>query len=98
VLHRHWSLMEALHHTPELLACIQTFKEGGMGRTVLTYVLAQLGIPLPQARARGDWSLCRDHACLPSCVLAQLGIPLPQACAHDSARCGCFDRCGSLHA
>ena len=49
-LHRHWPLIDALHHTPELMAAVRTFKEGAAGRQVVLYVLASMGIPLEQAR------------------------------------------------
>ena len=47
---RHWSLMDALVHAPDLVARLRCFKEGGPGRQVITYVLAQLGIPIVQVR------------------------------------------------
>lgn len=51
MLYRHWTLMDSLIHTPELMARIRTFKEGGPGRQVLMYILAQTGIPIHQVRA-----------------------------------------------
>jgi hypothetical protein len=42
--------MDAMVHSPELLARLRTFKEGGPGRQVLAYVLAQMGIPIQQVR------------------------------------------------
>jgi hypothetical protein len=64
VLYRHWTLMDSLIHTPELMACIRTFKEGGPGRQVLMYVLAQTGIPIHQVRAlAADLTHCVRWQC-----------------------------------
>ena len=73
MLLRHWPLLDALHHTPELLGLLRTFKEGGSGRQIVTHVLATLGIPLLQVRA---WPLgCVLRLCVRSPRLASMQVP-----------------------
>lgn len=48
LMHRHWSLLEAMIHTPEVMARLSTFSEGSQGQAVLYRILATTGIPVQQ--------------------------------------------------
>ena len=50
VLHRHWSLVDSMTHTPDVMAHLETFREGNNGRQQLFGVLATSGIPVHQVR------------------------------------------------
>jgi len=54
LMHRHWSLLDAMVHAPEVMARLSTFSEGSQGQAMLYRILATTGIPVQQVRPSGD--------------------------------------------
>lgn len=50
LMHRHWSLLDAMVHAPEVMARLSTFSEGSHGLAMLYRILATTGIPVQQVR------------------------------------------------
>lgn len=48
MLHRHWSLYEAMQFSPYVAPRLQTWRDGGLAKLQLLFV--NMGIPLEQAR------------------------------------------------